>query len=211
MARVEMPCTHCKKPLLRYLCQTKGRPFCSIACRKAFHRPTLTCVGCKKPFTRNPKQPADQHCSWECFKASRHTTLTCKVCGKSFDSYLSEARKRVEREHVACCSRDCRNVYTSLLLGGEGTWVPGGQYNSKRQRGFRWRQVRAAYIAQLSRPVCEGCEGAPITQVHHLRPTAAGGDLYAFDNLMAVCDDCHTNMHEQLQEGAFGSLFEEFV
>jgi 5-methylcytosine-specific restriction endonuclease McrA len=58
-------------------------------------------------------------------------------------------------------------------------------------------------------PVCEGCGGAPITQVHHLHPTASGGALYDFDNLMAVCNDCHDNMHAQLREGAFWDSFEE--
>ena len=182
--------------------------FCDRECRKAFYRPQVTCCGCQKSFQRNPKQPADQYCSWECFKASRHVLETCQVCGDPFDSYVCETRKRVERGHVPCCSRDCRNVYTSLLLGGDGTWIEGGRYNPKRSRGSKWREVRAAYIAQLPNPVCEGCSGAPITQVHHLHPTASGGDLYDFNNLMAVCDDCHDNMHAQLREGAFWDSFE---
>lgn len=56
---------------------------------------------------------------------------------------------------------------------------------------------------------CEGCEGGPAIEVHHLRPRAMGGDLYAFDNLMAVCKDCHENMHIQLREGKFWDSFEE--
>jgi 5-methylcytosine-specific restriction endonuclease McrA len=56
--------------------------------------------------------------------------------------------------------------------------------------------------------VCEGCCSAPVEHVHHLHPRALGGALYDFDNLMAVCWDCHDNMHAQLLEGAFWCSFE---
>ena len=169
-------------------------------------RRPIVCRGCGNTFARIPKQPKRQYCSWECFKASRHVEITCSVCGKAFMSYLSEARKREARGHVPCCSRSCRNTYTSRLLGGDGTWTP-GRHSPKRQRPYPWRKLRAAYLASVA-GMCEGCEGLPATQVHHLWPTASGGPLLRWDNLMAVCDDCHTNMHDQMRAGAFRDSFE---
>jgi 5-methylcytosine-specific restriction endonuclease McrA len=208
MAKVRVSCLHCGEILLRYPSHIRGSVFCDRGCRKDYHRPLLVCSGCGDQFLRDPKQPDRQYCTWECFKASRHMEIMCTVCGSVFDSYLSEQRKRVDRGHVPCCSTSCRNTYTSLLLGGDGSWVPGGRYKPSRDRGYAWRKTRARYISLVG-SVCEGCSGASVEQVHHLHPVAAGGDMYDFDNLMAVCRDCHGNMHEQLREGAFWCSFEE--
>jgi len=205
MAKV-VHCMHCDQILIRCASHIKNKVFCSRRCQKAYNRPLVVCRGCGCTFERNVAHPEKLYCSWECFKKSRHVELTCAVCGKLFESYISEQRKRVIRNHIACCSRDCRNRYTSLLLGGDGTWVEKGKYKASRDRGPTWRKVRAEYL-RLSRWTCEGCEGLG-TIVHHLHPVAAGGDLYAFDNLMTVCSNCHKNMHEQLTEGAFWCSFE---
>lgn len=169
-------------------------------------RRPITCRGCGETFARDPERPKRQYCTWDCFKASRHVIETCTVCGAEFDSYLSEARKREARGHKPCCSRACRNSYTSTLLGGDGEWVPGGKYKPGRL-DYRWRVVRAAYL-QMVGNVCEGCEGAPVEHVHHLHPRGMGGAVYRFDNLMAVCADCHLNMHDQIRAGAFWDSFE---
>jgi hypothetical protein len=129
------------------------------------------------------------------------------VCGIDFDSYASEERKRDVRCHVRCCSRACRNIYTSLLLGGDGTWVEGGRYNPKRERGWRWRQCRVAYLASVGGR-CEVCESEPATQVHHLWPTAMGGPLLRWDNLCAVCDWCHDQFHINIRAGLYWDSFE---
>ncbi len=207
MAKVAVRCLHCRKVQLRSPSHVSGQVFCDRECRKAYHRPDVACAGCPSTFKRDPLQPDRLYCTWDCFKASRHVTLICVVCDSLFDSYLSEARKREERGHVPCCSEGCRNSYTSLLLGGDGTWVPGGQYKRSRNRGYRWRVVRQQYLT-LVRGRCEGCE-APAVEVHHLHPVAAGGDLLAFDNLMACCKSCHENMHWQLAAGHFRCSFEE--
>lgn len=167
-------------------------------------RPTI-CAGCGSEFARDPKMPSRIYCTWECFKRSRHVAETCVVCGAGFESYLSEHRKRLSRGHVACCSRSCRNSYTSSLLGGDGTWVVGGRY-ARGRRGWDWRKVRAAYLATVG-GVCEGCGSAKAAEVHHLFPVGRGGDPSSFDNLMATCRECHRNMHEQISSGAFDCCF----
>lgn len=201
-------CANCGKLLPRPASHHRGvRSFCNRECRKAFHRPLVPCRGCDQEFSRDPNQPQRLYCTWECFKASRHITVICYVCGKMFDSYVSEQRKRDERGHMTCCSVACRNVYTSLLLGGDGSWVSSGQNNPKRLSSWHWKRVRIAYLASVDGQ-CEGCEFVPAEHVHHLYPRALGGPLYDFDNLMAVCRDCHNNMHDQLRAGAFWSSFE---
>ena len=129
------------------------------------------------------------------------------MCKITFDSYLSESRRRKVNGGVACCSRACRNVHTSLLLGGDGSWVAGGAYEKKPSRPG-WRKTRLEYLKSVGQ-TCEGCgDQTTVINVHHLHPTSDGGSLHSFDNLMAVCRDCHQNMHAQLREGAFDCYFE---
>lgn len=208
--RSVVSCVFCGMEMSRPPSLIRGVVYCSRACRskEASAKHAKPCKGCGTVFS-NTRQPNSLYCTWECFKASRHLEKTCFVCGKVFDSYLCEEEKRIARGHVPCCSRSCRNVYTSLLLGGDGTWVEGGQYNPKRQRDHRWRMIRLEYM-RLCNFTCEGC-GAPAVDVHHLMQTANGGELYDFDNLMAVCKDCHNNMHEQLRSGAFDYEIAEYL
>lgn len=196
-----LDCEECGKTFFRSKAHINDRVFCSVACWSAASRPALVCRGCKAPFQRDPLQPNRQYCTWACFKASRHVASQCVVCDVVFDSYLSTITKREQRRSSACCSQACRNVYTSILLGGDGTWVPGGRYNPKRRRGSRWGKARRQYLNRVNF-TCEGCR-AEAVEVHHLVPVAMGGDLYDSDNLMAVCKACHEHMHWQIDSGSF--------
>lgn len=199
-------CAACAKLLQRAPSHVRHTIFCSRGCRSLFARKPIACRGCGNAFARDPKEPRRQYCTWSCFKSSRHVTLVCSVCALAFRSYVSEHRKRADRGHVTCCSRACRNVHTSRLLGGAGTWVPGGNHGPARNRGKYWRRIRNDYMRSVGR-VCEGC-GAKAIHVHHLRPLSRGGELLDLDNLMAVCISCHENMHNQLRAGAFWCSFE---
>lgn len=168
-------------------------------------RRPIRCAGCARDFLRDPRQPKRKYCTWECFKQSRHVTLTCSVCHKDFDSYKSEEAKRVARNHAVCCSRACRNVHTSRLLGGDGTWEVGGRHGKPNQRPG-WTKARRAYLKTVG-GACEGC-GDMAVEVHHLQPLSRGGELLEFSNLMAACKACHENMHAQLLAGSFDCCFE---
>lgn len=63
---------------------------------------------------------------------------------------------------------------------------------SAAQRGYghRWRKLRLMYLR--AHPLCAEC-GAPATDVHHLRPKAAGGPD-AWDNLQSLCHACHSRV-----------------
>lgn len=202
---MEVACLACEARLIRSPSHARTHVFCSIPCRRAYHRRPVKCRGCGLEFPRDPKQPQKAHCSRECFKASRHTTAKCSACSTDFVTYVSEQAKREARGHAACCSRACRNVRTSKLLGGDGAWTPGGG-SHRRRRSPEWRRNRLAYLVSVGH-ACEAC-GERATDVHHLFPTAMGGDLLSFDNMMASCRACHRNMHAQIQAGAFAEMME---
>ena len=67
----------------------------------------------------------------------------------------------------------------------------------------KWRQCRDAFIRECG-GLCERCMSrgliTPATQVHHRTPltTVNLGDpavALSFDNLMALCDECHNEQH----------------
>lgn len=74
---------------------------------------------------------------------------------------------------------------------------------AKRGYDWRWKKLRAAYLAQ--HPLCEcGC-GHAATVVDHKR--AHGGDpalLYDWDNLQALTKPCH-DRKTAARDGGFGN------
>ena len=62
--------------------------------------------------------------------------------------------------------------------------------------GRKWRKIRDIYLQ--SHPLCEEClkEGryTKATLVHHKKPLADGGTNNR-ENLMAMCDSCHSRHH----------------
>jgi 5-methylcytosine-specific restriction protein A len=72
---------------------------------------------------------------------------------------------------------------------------PGKARATSSARGYdaKWRAVRAAYL--VAHPVCEiqrKCQGAPATQVDHVRTLADGGSRFDSRNLQAACHSCHS-------------------
>lgn len=78
-----------------------------------------------------------------------------------------------------------------------------------RQQAYQntaWRKLRDTYMHQ--HPICEKClkQGkiTPATDVHHIRSPFQHGEinynlLLDYDNLMALCKDCHGNIHAAQQ------------
>jgi len=62
--------------------------------------------------------------------------------------------------------------------------------------GSRWKQIRAAFIR--ANPLCEVCreEGrlTPAAIVHHKAKLTEGG-TNDWDNLQALCSECHSRLH----------------
>jgi 5-methylcytosine-specific restriction enzyme A len=87
--------------------------------------------------------------------------------------------------------------------------APLHQYTDNREnataRGYdnRWRALRDRYIS--THPLCERCDMAGKTVmadvVHHIRPIDEGGPRLDARNLMALCRDCHEEIHGRKREG----------
>ena len=65
--------------------------------------------------------------------------------------------------------------------------------------GRAWKRIRDRYAAE--HPLCEHClkDGrlTPVQEVHHILPVSKGG-THARDNLMSLCQSCHTKIHHDL-------------
>ena len=68
-----------------------------------------------------------------------------------------------------------------------------------KKYGRAWKRIRDRYAAE--HPLCEMClkEGrlTPVQEVHHILPVSKGG-THARDNLMSLCQSCHTKIHHDL-------------
>lgn len=63
-----------------------------------------------------------------------------------------------------------------------------------------WKQLRLSYL--MEHPVCECCNNALATEVHHkveLKRACTDEEMlslgFNINNLMAVCSTCHSNIH----------------
>ncbi len=66
---------------------------------------------------------------------------------------------------------------------------------TRKRYGRAWRQIRTVYLA--THPLCEQCRKhgriTPAEEVHHIKPLSKGG-TNDFDNLMALCTSCHSEI-----------------
>ncbi len=60
--------------------------------------------------------------------------------------------------------------------------------------------MRALYLG--GHPVCEDCNRAEATQVHHQVGIHSGGPVFANDNLAALCTKCHARREAQVKASA---------
>jgi 5-methylcytosine-specific restriction protein A len=71
-----------------------------------------------------------------------------------------------------------------------------------------WRKLRKSYKEQ--HPLCEVClnkgKKSPSLDVHHIIPMSKGGDLLSIDNLIALCHQCHSEVHDESFGGVTVSL-----
>ena len=77
------------------------------------------------------------------------------------------------------------------------------QYDRQRgsavERGYdyQWAKFRAIYLS--AHPLCTMCEDkgyiVKADLIHHKTPLDQGGSKYNEDNLQALCNDCHEEIH----------------
>lgn len=202
---MEVTCLHCGTTMHRPPSHVYGKVFCNKECRKAYHRPMKACRGCGVEYARDPKAPVKQYCSWECFKRDRWQLVECHHCGCMFQKRVSEIQKAEARGYRHTCSRSCRNSSTSLLLGGDGTWVEGGRHGAARNRGKDWPAAKA-YALERDGYCCQQCDADDHLEVHHWEPYAISFNNHP-DNLVTLCRSCHQDKHaEYVREGFYEDL-----
>lgn len=164
-------------------------------------RRPIVCDGCGNTFPRRPENPKTRYCSWRCFKDSRWAEVACAECGVIFRKRKCEIAKAEVNGHRHMCSRSCRNVSTSKLLGGNGEWTLGGKYGPARNRGKDWRYAKASALARDDHE-CQQCGTHDDLEVHHWEPYFVSFDN-SIDNLVTLCRACHQGKHEEYRREGF--------
>ena len=94
---------------------------------------------------------------------------------------------------------------SAAMNGGEG---PAVHLNRREPESWPWKRCRASYLASVGN-LCERCLKAglivPADQVHHktkLTPENLNDPAITlnWDNLMALCSDCHHEIHAKVNE-----------
>jgi 5-methylcytosine-specific restriction protein A len=70
-----------------------------------------------------------------------------------------------------------------------------------KRYGGGWKKIRRAFL--MKNPVCQNCEKnnkiIPAEIVHHII-TLDNGGTNEFDNLVALCNNCHEKIHAECGE-----------
>jgi len=68
-----------------------------------------------------------------------------------------------------------------------------------KKYGRCWKRIRDRYAHQ--HPLCERClldgKYVAVEEVHHILPVSKGG-THDENNLMSLCQSCHTKIHREL-------------
>ena len=76
------------------------------------------------------------------------------------------------------------------------------QLRQKAYQNKEWRKLREVYIHE--HPICQDClakgKVTPAQDIHHIKSPFQNGEinyglLLDYDNLVALCKDCHGNRH----------------
>lgn len=222
---VEKVCGHCNRPFQVPRRRSETVKFCSIACKDAAKRVTLTCASCGKSFERRRYEGFAKYCSNECYHSSRvgvarkvrnpHRHLrTCEVCGIEFRVML--ARKDTAR----WCSRACQSkspawrAQTAAAQQGDKHWRwAGGLYKRGsgyvRERGqnidsktFRSEHrlviERAMLKAEPNHPfLIEADGGKKLDPKVEVHHLDLDRSHNQFANLLAVTKHAHAQIHHR--------------
>lgn len=221
---VQKVCGHCAKPFLVPPRRSETVKFCSIECKTAGRRVTLTCAACGESFGR-PKHLAHvKYCSNECAYSARkgiqHADRiepryhTCEVCAVPFRITLTR------KDTARFCSRVCQGKspthrkHLSDRQRGEKHWRwAGGRYEGKygyvRVKGhdlasgefhFEHRRVveKAMLEMEPNHPFLVEIDDrkklSREIEVHHIDRDRSNN---ALSNLLAVTKDAHAQIHHR--------------
>ena len=101
-----------------------------------------------------------------------------------------------------CAQHGCRELTASRYCDAHAK-QEARRYNyhdrnpdSNKRYGRPWKQIRAAFLS--ANPLCEMCKHdgrlTPATLAHHKMKLAEGGSN-DWNNLAALCSECHSRLH----------------
>ena len=118
-----------------------------------------------------------------------------------YNLQLSESSREARRAHAQHLSR----------RGPESHFWKGGTCSDRELIGA-WTRQMAPQIHRRYDYTCQRCGQRGIDQrlhAHHLVPVYADPDLaYEIDNLVTLCQPCHTFLHQHHQEAVFAAEFQ---
>jgi hypothetical protein len=177
-------CVGCKKEFVSLRKHTK---YCGEECR--VFRYKLTCVICNEEF--NSKKSDTKTCSHKCrwaLNKQKKITLECKECGVEFERPSFSV---ADKDNVFC-SKECCNIYFVQE-----------HYGTFNRYGENWyfikKEIRSIYGDE-----CQRCFGHfKQLHVHHCVPFKyfeTHEKANVIDNLIPLCEDCHTEVHRLNRE-----------
>ena len=101
-----------------------------------------------------------------------------------------------------CAHRGCRELTASRYCEAHAK-QEAKRYNrsdrdpeSNKRYGRTWKQIRAAFLS--ANPLCVMCQNdgrlTPATLAHHKVKLSDGG-TNDWDNMVALCQECHSRLH----------------
>lgn len=213
-AKTERRCASCGEPFAGRSTQR----YCGYACSNAARRlPAATCAVCGSSF--QPRFRLQKACSPECATALRKDAASrprpgrrvvrqerkCETCGKVFEVETGRKEKYCSR---ACWrsnppteSDEAAERKRSTLRQRRGNANPnfrhGGRSGVRDRSGER--RWYAAGAAACENPRCDGRGG--VLALHHVvykqHVEREGGDVWAPENALTLCERCHARHHRR--------------
>jgi hypothetical protein len=162
----------------------------------------VSCEECEKVFKRAPSkiERNDNHfCSVKCqnewqkeyhagksnpMYEERKETYQCGECGSDVEKFPSEVRKYSN----VFCNKECYSESQEKVPESHRYFYGSSQWESKRE------EIRNNYNNQ-----CVWCEeDEKELHVHHMNPISNGGEMLEDNNLIPLCQRCHSVAHKAL-------------
>ena len=191
----------------------KGVEYCSAECghKSQRDRVSLECEQCGRKFDAKPSEvEGKRFCSLDCkgnwfskhvtgeshpsYKSDARIEKACKYCGENFTVASWELGNG--KNNGTYCSKECMDQWRREYWVGENNplYKGGDQYYGENWHSQRRKALkRDQYRCQVCRVTASGLSREP--SVHHVTPIRdydRPEDANAVDNLVTLCESCHS-------------------
>lgn len=222
---VQKTCGHCAKSFSVPVRRSETVKFCSVACKVAAKRVTISCEVCGSSFERKKHLASAKYCSQVCYHQAskgrpknghvreRHSCV-CEYCAAPFEVILSR------KDTARFCSRVCqskspafRKEVSEAQRGEKGWRWTGGTYQGKwgyvrvSEQGPTARQFRSQHRVVVETAMLEAEPNHPfLVDVKGKKRLSREIEVHhidrnrsnnAFTNLLAVTKDAHALIHHR--------------